>query len=168
MEIDLPCNLLLAHTAFTEDDAVGICGGDALNALLYLPELFARARDKRVVKLKHDVFWLGIPADRFNELLVNAGSLHDIYRSAIFHHFKKVWPVQVVYYGDDREREFLSLLPVDFFALRLKELLFGRAVWEFAIRDNHCAGGSFSLRERQADYATSSFAASIVSTVIGS
>ena len=109
----MPCNLLLAHTAFTEDDAVGICGGDALNALLYLPELFARARDKRVVKLKHDVFRLGIPADSINELLVNGRSLNDIYRTAIFHQFKNVDTVQVVHYGNDRERESLTLLPVD-------------------------------------------------------
>ena len=52
--------------------------------------------------------------------LFNTGPLHHIYRSAAFHHFKKVGAVQVVYYGDDRESESLSLLPVD--------LLFRRAV----------------------------------------
>ena len=109
----MSCNLLLAHAAFAEYDAVGIGLGDALDCLLNLLELFTASWNQRIVKLNHNTFRFGILADSFNELLVDSRSLYHIHGTAIAHNREKIHGIHVIHYGNHGEFVTLTLLPVD-------------------------------------------------------
>ena len=66
LEIDLPGNLLLAHTAFAKDDAVGVGLVYAPDRLFNLLEFLAASWNQRIVKLSYNAFRLRILSDGFN------------------------------------------------------------------------------------------------------
>lgn len=101
LEIYLPCHLFLAHTAFTEYDAVGFCLGYTSDILFNLFELRALSWNQRIVKLNHNALRLGIFANRFNKLLVDSRSLYHIHGSAVAHHREKIYGINVIYYGNN-------------------------------------------------------------------
>ena len=113
LKIYLPCNLFLAHAAFAEDDAVGVCLGYAPDRLLNLLEFSATSLNQYIVKLHNNTFWFGIPANCLNELLVDSRSLNDVNGSAVFHHIGNLQRIQVIHYGNYGEFVTLALLPVD-------------------------------------------------------
>lgn len=106
-------NLLLAHTAFTEDDAVGIGLGYPLYCLFYLFELCAPSWNQRIVKLNHNAFRFGIFADGFDELLVYCRTLYHIHGTTIAHHREKIHGIHVIHYGNNGKLVSLAFLPVD-------------------------------------------------------